>query len=385
MFEIIKEAGRARLGVLKTPHGIVETPSYVVVATDGRVRALEPSDLPASGTQIVISNTYHLWRTLSEEGLATFPGLHSFMEWSGPIMTDSGGFQVFSLGFRRESGVGKILNKGGKQAENRISENLVRVTESGVYFADAGEEIYLDAELSIKIQEQLGADIVFAFDEPTSPVHDYEYTRRSLKRTHAWARRSLEAKESEQLIYGIVQGGTFKDLRTESAQFIASLPFDGFAIGGSFGSSFGAERHETFDALRWTCPLLPKGKPRHLLGVGKIEDVFEAVSLGIDTFDCVIPTREARHGSIWTKQGRYEVLRGRYRNDDSPLAEDCSCPTCSEREVKKAELYALFKNRNVEALRLATLHNVYFFNNLMREIREAIREERLAELKNDYR
>ena len=200
MFQVLKEDGQARLGLLKTKHGAVETPSYVVVGTDGRIRCVEPEDIKPSGTQMVISNTYHLWQSLGEEGLNAFPGLHEFMEWDGPIMTDSGGFQVFSMGYARELGSGKIA-KGDNSGEEMKDKNLVRITDSGVYFTDkSGGEIYLDAELSMKIQEQLGSDIVHAFDEPSSPLHDYDYTQKAMERTHAWATRSLDAKTSKQII-----------------------------------------------------------------------------------------------------------------------------------------------------------------------------------------
>lgn len=379
MFQVIGKDGEARLGRLETPHGIVETPSYVIVATDGKVRCLETEDLKETGTQMIIANTYHLWRTLGEEGLAVFPGLREEFGWRGPTMTDSGGFQVFSLGFGREFGVGKV-GGGNSGVERRPDENLVRVTDSGVYFKEGGEEIYLDAELSMRIQEQLGADIVLAFDEPNSPMHDREYTKVAMERTHAWAKRSLEAKTSEQMLYGIVQGGLFEDLRTASAKFIGSLPFDGFAIGGAFGSSFGDTKANTFQALRFTNPILPEGKPRHLLGIGRIEDVLHAVELGVDTFDCVIPTREARHGSVWTRFGRFEIAKGRHQNDTRPIDEECGCPVCAG-GIDRGQIYEFFRTKNEEAGRLATLHNVYFFNHFMEEMRDAIRERRFGEFK----
>lgn len=383
MFKLLAKDGNARLGRLETPHGAVLTPGYVMVATDGKVRCLEADDLKETGTQIIIANTYHLWRTLGEEGLAVFPGLREEFGWRGPTMTDSGGFQVFSLGFGREFGVGKV---GSKVTHNeaptapRVGENLVRVTDSGVYFKEGGEEIYLDAELSMRIQEQLGADIVLAFDEPNSPMHDRNYTEIAMARTHAWAKRSLEAKTSAQMIYGIVQGGLFEDLRAASAKFIGALPFDGFAIGGAFGSSFGDTKENTFRALTWTNPLLPEEKPRHLLGIGRIEDVLHAVELGVDTFDCVIPTREARHGSVWTRFGRFEIAKGKYRNDARPIDEECGCPACAG-GISRSDICEFFRTKNEEAGRLATLHNVYFFNRFMEEIRQAIEERRFGDFK----
>ncbi|MEK7093803.1 MAG: tRNA guanosine(34) transglycosylase Tgt [Patescibacteria group bacterium] len=384
MFKILKESSRsnARLGVIETPHGIIETPAYTIVGTHAEVRCLTPLDLEATKTQLIIANTYHLWRELGDEGLASYPGLHEAMGWSHPIMTDSGGFQVFSLGVAREQGIGKV--KKLNETVNWPGDNLVRVTDSGVYFMEDGEEQYLDAELSMRIQEQLGADIIVAFDEPTSPLHDHEYTKQSLIRTHRWAERSLEAKVSKQLIYGVIQGGAFPDLRKESAEFIGALPFDGFAIGGAFGDSFGSKKTQMLTELESSIPYLPKDRPRHLLGIGRVEDLFLGVEAGIDTFDCVIPTREARHGSVWTRQGRFDLKKSIFEDDDRPLDEACDCPVCLSGDVNRHTLRKLFKDKNPRAGELATVHNVYFFNNLMAEIREAIKNDSLGELKKQY-
>ncbi|MEK7187990.1 MAG: tRNA guanosine(34) transglycosylase Tgt [Patescibacteria group bacterium] len=384
MFKILKESStsRARCGVIETPHGLIETPAYTIVGTHAEVRCLTPEDLIATKTQLIIANTYHLWRELGDEGLASYPGLHEAMDWSGPIMTDSGGFQVFSLGAAREKKMGKV--KKGEDGGSWEGENVVRVTDSGVYFMEDGEEQYLDAELSMRIQEQLGADIIVAFDEPTSPLHDYEYTKQSLVRTHRWAERSLEAKTSNQLIYGVVQGGSFPDLRQESAEFIGNLAFDGFAIGGAFGDSFGSKKTEMITELEASIPFLPKDRPRHLLGIGRVEDLFLGVEAGIDTFDCVIPTREARHGSIWTREGRFDLKRSVFEEDTSPLDPSCSCPVCLDETINRKTLRQLFKDKNPEAGRLATIHNVSFFNQLMEDIREGIKNDNLGEVKKEY-
>jgi queuine tRNA-ribosyltransferase/7-cyano-7-deazaguanine tRNA-ribosyltransferase len=399
VFEIVHKdpKSRARLGRITTPHGVIETPSYVIVGTDAAVRCLEPEDIPTTKTQAIIANTYHLWQSLGEEGLTDFPGLHAEMRWNGPILTDSGGFQVFSMGASREHGVGKRSREAHDDNNNdddtknespisntRKEKGIVRVTDSGVYFDNNGEESYLDAELSMRIQEQLDADIIFAFDEPSSPLHDKAYTRIAMERTHQWALRCLEAKTSKQHLYGIVQGGSFEDLRRESAEFIGALPFEGIGIGGSFGSSFGSTTENTMKELGWTIPFLPEHKPRHLLGMGKIEDLFYGVEAGIDTFDCVIPTREARHRSLWTSRGRFDIGKAIYAEDSRPVAPDCSCPICGDLRVERKELNAMFKMKNYEAGRMATIHNVYFFNDLMEQMRGAIREGRFAEFKGEY-
>ncbi|MEK7464630.1 MAG: tRNA guanosine(34) transglycosylase Tgt [Patescibacteria group bacterium] len=400
MFKVLKkdDKTKARVGILTTEHGEVETPSYVVVGTHAEVRCLTPEDILETKTQMVISNTYHLWQTLGDK-LKTFPGLHKAMGWNGTFMTDSGGFQVFSLGFAREHGVSKIANIFPDEGEKGFSlpagrqaqENLVRITDEGVWFMDGGKEVFLDAKLSMQIQEQLGADIILAFDECTSPLHDHAYTAEALARTHAWAKIGLqEKKRGDQKLYGIVQGGAFRDLREESARFIGSLPFDGFAIGGSLGNT----RAEMFEVIRWTIPFLREEAPRHLLGIGKINDLFEGVEEGIDTFDCVVPTREARHGGIWTSLGRINILKGRFSGDVSPLQEgrsgsekpsgsmSCACAACAE-GLTRGELNRLFKAKDASAARLATIHNVYFFNDLMAQIRQSIKDNRFLEFKNE--
>ena len=380
MFEIERKDGdsRARTGFLRTEHGAVETPAYVIVGTHAEVRCLKPEDLPLTKTQLIIANTYHLWRTLGEEGLSEYPGLHQDMQWSGPIMTDSGGFQVFSLGFLKEQG----LRRGGAAK----GTSSVRVTEAGVYFRPEGEgeeESYLDAETSVHIQEQLGADIIVAFDEPTSPLHGLGYTRAAMERTHRWAERSLEAKRSNQKMYGVVQGGAFEDLRSASAKFIGGMPFDGFAIGSTYGDAYGGTKVKTGQMLEWSVPHLPENRPRHLFGVGRVEDVFAGVAAGIDTFDCVIPTREARHGGVWTAGGRFDVKKGANRGNEHPLDPECQCPVCLD-GTSRRDLHLLFKDKNPEAGRLATLHNVYFFNDLLEKIRAAVREGRLESLRKEY-
>lgn len=385
MFSIIAKdlKSRARVGRLETAHGVVETPAYVIVGTHAEVRAITPADLEKTKTQMIIANTYHLWRTLGDSGLETYEGLHRAMQWNAPIMTDSGGFQVFSFGASREEGTGKVA--GARTNEYVFRESTVRITDDGVWFRDRDEECFLNAEKSIDIQEHLGADIIVAFDECTSPSHGYEYNQEANKRTHLWAERSLDAhRRKDQLMLGVVQGGIFEDLRCQSAKAIGAMPFDGFAIGGAFGSSYGAEKLDTFRELDWVVPYLPEEKHRHLLGIGKIDDLFECVKRGIDTFDCVIPTREARHGGVWTKKGRLDITRGRYLRDDEMLDNGCTCPVCAEKKLTRAELHALFKEKNLESGHLATIHNVYFFNTIMERIREAIADGSLEQLRREY-
>jgi len=392
---------RARYGTIHTAHGTIETPAFVVVGTHAEVRCLTPEDLEKTKTQVIISNTYHLWQTLGDR-LETYKGVHKAMGWDKPIMTDSGGFQVFSLGFAREHGVNKIYNTAPEGTPNLSGEsssskfrsspveskdicfqpqkNLVRITDEGAYFTTEKGEQFLGPKKSIQIQEKLGADIIFTFDECTSPLNDYEYTKKSMERTHKWAKICLEVKnKKDQLMYGISQGGEYEDLREESAKYIASLPFDGFGIGGSLRKS----RDHKLDVLDQTIPFLPEKKPRHLLGMGKIEDIFDGVERGVDTFDCVIPTREARHGRVWIRGGFIDIKKSANKNNTDPLMKGCKCETCKNSTTRQ-QVHELFKEKDKNAARLTTIHNVFFFNNLMTEIREAIKENNLKKLKNEY-
>ncbi|MDP3725235.1 MAG: tRNA guanosine(34) transglycosylase Tgt [Nanoarchaeota archaeon] len=386
MFSITSKdlSSRARTGLIHTPHGEIETPAYVIVGTHAEVRTLTPEDLKHTQTQAVITNAYHLRENPRD--------VHDMLGWQGPIMTDSGGFQVFSLGFGREHNIGKVVSIFPEHNAKEFHEpekNLVRITDEGAYFlapksaegtTEKGEQ-FLGPKESMQIQHKLGADIIFAFDECTSPLHDYEYTKKSLARTHAWEKICLDLQLTTynfQLLYGIVQGGEFRDLREESAKYIGSMPFDGFAIGGSLGRS----RSQAFDILDWTIPLLPETKPRHFLGIGKIEDLFDGVRAGIDTFDCVIPTREARHGRLWGKRGYFDIIKSIWKDDASPIEEGCACPTCEA--LTKKELHERFRAKDKSAARYATIHNVFFFNNLMKQIRVAIQENAFQKLKKQY-
>jgi len=381
MFEIIKQdkETRARVGLLQINGRIVETPSYVVVGTKSEVKALGPDDIAATKTQMVIANTYHLWRKL-KDGLNHFEGVHARIGWNGFMMTDSGGYQVFSLGARREYKDGKVIVNEHEVIERVGDLGFTRVTEEGVCFFDDGEECYLDAETSIAIQELLGADAIFVLDECTARHHGWDYTKASMRRTHRWAKRCLRAKtRSDQMLYGIVQGGPFEDLRQESTKFIGSLPFDGVAIGGHLGT-----KQKMQEVVDWCIPHLPREKPRHLLGIGAVDDLFNFVERGIDTFDCVIPTREARHRAIWTPEGRINIRYERHINDKSLLQDGCECFACGKLGTTKAMLADCFHANNKEGGYRATLHNVYFFNNLMEQIRAFIKEDKFLEFKNQF-
>lgn len=358
-FKLLKEDtnSRARVGVLLTPHGEVPTPVFAPVGTKATVKSISPRELAEIGTSLIMVNTYHLYLRPGAETITKIGGLHHFMGWEGPIMTDSGGFQVFSL------------------------ERLRRVSEEGVFFRSHldGSEHLLTPEKAIEIQEKLGADIVMCLDECTKPM-DYEYNLRALYRTHSWAKRCKMAKTREdQALFGIVQGGVFPDLRRRSVEFLLSLDFQGYAIGGL---SVGEPKEMMYDILDLTIPLLPKEKPRHLLGVGSPEDLFECVERGVDIFDCVLPTRLARNGSVLTSSGRLNLRNAEFANDPSPIEERCTCYAC--RRFSRAYLRYLIKSKEILGLHLATLHNLYFILTLMKRIRESILDGTFLDLKEEF-
>ncbi len=388
---------RARCGILKTPHGEIQTPSFVAVGTQATVKAVGPDDLKKIGIQVLIANTYHLHLRPGEDVIAQLGGLHRFMGWDGSIMTDSGGFQAFSLGAAIEHGVGKIASifpdeveaaeRGGHLRKARHGQSLVKITEEGIEFRSHldGSPQKFTPENTIEIQRKLGADMVFVLDECTSPLHDYEYTKRAMERTHRWALRALEhfrkISDGRQVLFGIVQGGAYRDLREQSAQFIAQLEFDGIGIGGSVGRS----KDDLYKVLDWTIPLLSEEKPRHLLGIGEIEDIFHVVARGIDLFDCVAPTRMARNGALWVRDAkdfRINITNAAYKTDPRPIAEDCACYTCQN--FSRAYLHHLFIAKEILAMRLATIHNLHFLESLMRAMRKAIQEHALLELAVDW-
>lgn len=372
-FSIQKKSKKssARIGILKTPHGEVETPCLVTVATQATVKTLTSDDVIAVKSPLLIANTYHLHLKPGEDIVKFGGGLHTFMQWPHPLMTDSGGFQVFSLGFGKDFGMGKLLKQKhrGEAIAYGQQPKLIKITDDGVWFTSFldGKKLFLNPKESVRIQEALGADIIFAFDECTSPIADMQYTKISMERTHRWALESLKSKKTKQAMYGIVQGGKFKDLRIESARFIRSLGFDGFGIGGEFGD------HKTTmsNMLKWVVRELPEEKPRHLLGIGYLEDIPKIIVAGVDTFDCTLPTHAARHGAAFTSTGKVDIVKSRYLKDKKPLDPACDCFVCGT--YTRSYLCHLMRAKEITPLRLLTMHNLYYFNTTVERIRDRIK------------
>jgi len=393
-FEVIVREGEARVGKLVTPHGAIETPSFVAVGTLASVKALSAEDLCKIGNQAIIANAFHLHLRPGEDLIKQMGGLHRFMGWNGPMITDSGGFQIFSLGAAKFHGVGKIASifpegqdRGGHLSSKK-KNSWVKIDEDGAEFIS-----YLDGsthrftpEGVIQIARKLGTDIVLVLDECTSPLHDFRYTRRAMERTHRWALRALQeferTSDERQALWGIVQGGAYRELREESAIFIVGKNFEGYAIGGSLGAS----KEEMVQVLEWTVPLLPETKPRHLLGIGKVEDIFEIVRRGIDLFDCVAPTRMAHTGTLFTKESEgflIHILNARFKEDSRPIEEGCQCYTCGN--YSRAYMRHLFLAKELLGIRLAVTHNLHFMEALMRDIRVAIREGKFEALEKQWK
>lgn len=390
-FKILKRdiKSKARLGILNTPHGRIHTPNISIVATKGGIRGMSFEKAEKIGAEIFMINTFHFFHNKRFKIVKKFGGLHKFLNINSPLMTDSGGFQVFSLGFGMEHGVGKLadifpyeskLNKLQNLKTSRIKrQNLVKIYEDGVEFISPynGEKLFLSPELSIKIQKILGADIIFTFDECTSPLSDYKYTKLAMERTHNWAIKCIEnfRKSKNQVLFGIVQGGEYEDLRKKSASFINSLPFFGFGIGGSLGKS----KKDIVKVLRWTLPFLEENKPKHLLGIGEIDDIFNAVEQGIDMFDCVIPTRWARHGAAFSYQGRINLKSSRYLTDKKPIDPKCRCEICQK--YPRAYICHLLREKEIYGIMLLSEHNVFWILNLFKEIRKSIKNGNFLSLK----
>jgi queuine tRNA-ribosyltransferase len=390
-FEIEKrQAGTlGRAGVIHTPHGDIQTPAFVVVGTKGTVKSLKPEDMrDYVGNQVALANTYHLFLQPGDDVVKEAGGLHKFSNWDMPTITDSGGFQVFSLGAAFGKGVTKFakgdvavaVEKAGLNVySKKFAEDhgrLCVIDEEGVTFTSHidGSMHRFTAERSIDIQHNIGADIIVAFDECTSPTADKDYQREAMERTHRWAKRSIMAHKQnyealkKQGLYGVVQGGRHLDLRAESAKALSAMDFDGFGIGGSFS------KEDLGNALRTVNEILPEDKPRHLLGIGEPSDIVEGVALGCDTFDCVAPTRIARTGTIYerTNDGhkRTNLLNTKYQRDFSKPDEACDCYVCTN--YTKAYLAHLFRSQEMLGAHLASLHNLYFIVNFTKRLRESI-------------
>lgn len=397
---------QARCGIIETPHGKIETPVYMPVGTKATVKSLSPEEIQDAGAHIILANTYHLWLQPGADIVQKIGGLHKFMNWNGPILTDSGGFQAFSLGFGIEHQIGKVkdnmftdatleeLEEHRKQ-QKLMEKKLAHIDDDGVSFKSHidGSSLRLTPELSIEIQHKLGADIILTLDECTSWLSDYDYHAKSLERTHKWADRCLAAHKkakieakTNQALFGITQGGVYRDLREKSAKFIASRDFDGICIGGAMG-----KKETMHEILEWSIPHLPEDKPRHLLGVGAVEDLFECIERGIDMFDCVTPTRLARMGIIFLPPSeggsmknkfRYTLTNAKFREDGNPLTTSCDCYTC--KNYTRAYVHHLFRAKELLAYRLTTIHNVHFMVNLVKEIRRAIFDDRFMQLKKEW-
>ncbi|MBI2330500.1 tRNA guanosine(34) transglycosylase Tgt [Candidatus Daviesbacteria bacterium] len=371
-FKILHKDGKARVGELITPHGIIETPNFNPVGTQAAVKALSPKDLKEIGVQIVLANTYHLMLRPGADLIEKFGGLHKFMGWDKPIMTDSGGFQVFSLGIALEHGSSKVVGKGDSEPRPRLN----KITEDGVTFQSHldGSRYILTPEKSIRIQAQLGADLIVAFDDHESSKHTHDEMLKSIELTKRWGLRSLKAHKTNQLMYGVVHGGTHKDLRVRSAKF-TDKNFEAIAIGGIYG-----DRQKLCEIIDWVVPQVSEEKPRHLLGIGEVEDLFNGIERGIDLFDCVAPTRRARNGSLYVYPDRILNLRqSRFTADKKPIDPQCSCYTCAN--FSRAYLRHLFFAGEILYHQLATYHNIHFMTNLVKDIREAIKEDRFNKLR----
>ncbi|MGF7398751.1 tRNA guanosine(34) transglycosylase Tgt [Thermoanaerobacterium thermosaccharolyticum] len=360
-YDLIKKEKmtKARLGVLHTPHGDIETPVFMPVGTQATVKTMTPEELKEIGARIILSNTYHLYLRPGHEVIKKAGGLHKFMNWDRAILTDSGGFQVFSLG------------------------PLRKITEDGVEFRSHldGSRHFLTPEKVIEIENALGADIIMSFDECAPYPADYDYVKNSMETTLRWAKRGKEAHKNidKQALFGIVQGGTYDDLRRECANRLVDMDFPGYSIGGL---SVGEEKELMYHVVDYTTDLLPQDKPRYLMGVGSPDDLIEGVIRGVDMFDCVLPTRMARNGTVLTSRGRLIIRDAPHAEEFIPIDSECDCYTC--RNFSRAYIRHLFKANEILAARLATIHNLRFLTKLMEDIREAIKQDKLLKFKSQF-
>lgn len=360
-YELIKEEKHtgARLGILHTPHGSFPTPMYMPVGTLATIKGLSPEELKEMGADVVLANTYHLWLRPGEDLVAEAGGLHKFMNWDKGILTDSGGFQVFSL------------------------SDMRKITEEGVHFRNHinGEKLFLSPEKAIHIENQLGADIIMSFDECPPFDQSYDYVKRSIERTTRWAERGLRAHQrpQDQALFGILQGAGYKDLRLAHAQDMIAMDFPGYSIGGL---SVGESKEEMNQVLDYLTPIMPKHKPRYLMGVGSPDSLIDGVIRGVDMFDCVLATRIARNGTCMTSQGRLVVKNAQYARDFRPIDEKCDCYTC--KHYSRAYIRHLIKCEEIFGLRLASIHNVHFLLNLMKQVRYHIENDSLLDFRQAF-
>ncbi|MEW6204752.1 MAG: tRNA guanosine(34) transglycosylase Tgt [Pseudomonadota bacterium] len=359
-FKLKTTSGKARRGEITTAHGVIQTPIFMPVGTYGTVKGMTPRDLTEINAQIILGNTFHLWMRPGLDIMEKFGGLHQFMGWKGPILTDSGGFQVFSLGAMR------------------------KIKEEGVHFRSPvnGDKLFLTPEESMRIQTVLNSDIVMIFDECTPYPATHTEARLSMEMSMRWARRSrdsFDALGNKNGLFGIVQGGMYEDLRDVSLQGLEEIGFDGYAIGGL---SVGEPKDDMQRILAHTAPKLPQHKPRYLMGVGTPEDLVNAVGQGIDMFDCVMPTRNARNGWLFTRTGDIRIRNAKFRNDESPLDATCSCYTC--KNFSRAYLHHLDRSKEILGAQLNTMHNLHYYLELMREMREAIEQDRFEEFVKEF-
>ncbi len=347
----------ARVGLLETLHGNVETPEFMPVGTQATVKALSNEELKYCGAQVILGNTYHLYLRPGMEVIKNAGGLHKFMSWDGPILTDSGGFQIFSLA------------------------TLMKTKKEGVEFRSHvdGSRHFLTPEDVVRLQEELGSDIIMPLDECLHYPCPKDKVARSIELTRNWAHRSKEALKSKRLLFGIVQGSTYPDLRKKSAEQLIEIGFDGYAIGGL---SVGEPTDLMYEMMESAAKYLPCDKPRYTMGVGMPQDFFRAIEMGIDLFDCVVPTRNGRNGAAYTNEGRLIIRNGKYSKDLRPLSESCDCAVC--RNYSRSYIRHLFNTEEILGLRLTSLHNVYFYVNLLKRIRQAIRESRFVEFKKEF-
>ena len=356
-FNINKRSEFARNAEIQFERGNIQTPAFMPVGTNGTVKGLTVEDLKSTGSEIILGNTYHLMLRPGDKAIRDLGGLHKFSNWDRPILTDSGGFQVWSLG------------------------DLVKISEEGVKFSSPydGKKIFMTPEDSIKIQENLGSDIVMAFDECTDYPSTYEQAKNSMKLSMRWAKRCKEAHQSQSALFGIVQGGMYEDLREESLKALIEIDFDGIALGGL---SVGESKEEKTKILAFMADKLPVDKPRYLMGVGKPCDLLEAVKLGIDMFDCVMPTRNARNGHLFTTFGVVKIKNAKYRYDTNPIDSNCNCYTC--KNFSLAYLHHLEKCKEILGAQLNTIHNLYYYQSLMTDIRNAIENQRLDSFSENF-